>query len=333
MNEFQKARLKLTLWYLVIIAVLLAISSLAAIDAEKRAFARIEQALSDRIQRPKLTALLEQRLGEFEGRFIKRLIALDLVLFAIGALGSYFLSGKTLKPIQNMLVEQEEFAGDASHELRTPLTTINMEIEALKRTKKVPQPYLEAFQNVQDEVKRMTAIVEGLLTFVRGKMIKSLELTHLELTSLVNQTLKEMRRIALAKQITLDQSYAEKVFVRGDTDRLKQALIILIENAINYSPPVTTVLIQLSSDINRVYIRVQDEGYGITKKDLPHIFDRFYRGRYQGTTKGAGLGLSIARQIIESHGGQIQVVSEVGKGSVFTVFLPRHAETSGISRK
>src|SRR3989344_1093200 len=156
MDLFKTARFKLTFWYVAIVFVLLFTSSLAAINAETRAFNRIQEALSDRIQRPKLTALLETRLNEFESQFIRRLLFLDLFLFVIGAIGAYYLSGITLSPIEKMVRAQEQFARDASHQLRTPLTIIRMEIEALNRTQKqIPKVFSKVLSSITGEVSRM----------------------------------------------------------------------------------------------------------------------------------------------------------------------------------
>src|SRR5258708_11635307 len=168
MNAFYKARLKLTLWYIFISFCLLTIFTLAAIRAEQTAFDRIVQVISNPVTRPHLTALLDSRINNFERTFTTKLFLFDGLLLIFASIASYFLSGITLKPIQEMVRLQDDFAADASHELRTPLTTIGIEIEALKRTEtNIPPAYKQVFTSIQEEVLRMRGIVDGLLTLVR----------------------------------------------------------------------------------------------------------------------------------------------------------------------
>ncbi|OGM14250.1 hypothetical protein A3A76_05710 [Candidatus Woesebacteria bacterium RIFCSPLOWO2_01_FULL_39_23] len=320
---FERARIKLTFWYFVIITILLATSSIAAINAESRAFDRIEQALSDKVQRPKLTALLSERLDQFESNFTKRLLFLDGMLLIIGAFGSYFLSGLTLSPIQKMLKEQEEFAADASHELKTPLTTIAMEIESAERTnsKLTPENRL-LFQSIKEEVKRMKNIVNGLLVLVRQpSYTTSKEVTAFDLSELTDEVVSKMKKIALTKKLNLTSKFDTKIKVRANSDEIREVLVILIDNAIKYSRPKDNITISAKKVGKKAILQVSDTGVGIPKKDLPLIFHRFYRANGNDQEKGAGLGLAIAKKIVESYKGEISATSSQGTGSTFTIIL------------
>ena len=168
MENFEKARIQLTLLYIMLSFLLLGMSNFVAVNAERYAFNSIEQALADKKERPVLTAVLARNLNNFDANFIKILLTLDVFLVVLVSYASYILSGYTLTPIKNMLQMQEEFSADASHELRTPLTTINMSIEALRRSdKNLSQDSVETLDNIQQEVARMRKIVSGLLTLVR----------------------------------------------------------------------------------------------------------------------------------------------------------------------
>jgi len=324
LNPFQKARLKLTGWYILIILLLLATFSLLAIRAEQRAFDRIEQALADREKRPVLTSLLEKRLAEFEGNFQQRLITFDLILLVTASGAAYFLSGRTLRPIAEMIKKQEEFSADASHELRTPLTTISMEIEAIKRTeKKLPAKYQNFFDSIQEEISRMRNIVDGLLILVRSNSLNQQKNWQVfDFDKLIKETFEQMNLLAKGKKIDFKLLVKENLTVFGNQEQLKQVVIILIDNAVKYTPPAGKVTAELLRQGKTALFSVIDTGIGISEKDLPHIFERFYRGQGNTGEKGVGLGLSIAQKIVESHQGKISVESKLGHGSKFTVSLP-----------
>ena len=322
MDLFKTTRFKLTFWYVVIVFVLLFTSSLAAINAETRAFNRIQEALSDRIQRPKLTALLETRLNEFESQFVRRLIFLDLFLFVIGAIGAYYLSGITLRPIEEMISAQEQFARDASHQLRTPLTIIRMEIEALNRTQKqIPKVFSKVLSSITGEVSRMSEIVESLLTQVR-QPFKNPRPQTVSFTEIVKTSVSKMQAVAGQKQIKLSSSLTPNIQVNGETHKLEELVRILIDNALKYTSDRGEVAVKLIKLEGKANLTVTDTGIGISKTDLPHIFDRFYRATQTQHLPGTGLGLAIAKQIVEKHSGQITVASSLQKGSEFKVSFP-----------
>src|SRR3989344_1459171 len=324
MDLFKTARFKLTFWYVITVFVLLFTSSLAAINAETRAFNRIQEALSDRIQRPKLSARLETRLNEFESQFIRRLIFLDLFLFIASAVGAYYLSGITLGPIEEMVSAQEQFASDASHKLRTPLTIIRMEVEALRRTQKqIPKVFAQVLSSIGGEVNRMGEIVESLLTQVRSPIKNSSPQTQtISLTEIVKTSVSQMQKVARQKQIKLSLSATPNIQVNGETHKLEELVRILVDNAVKYTPDKGEVSVKLTKAEGKTSLTVADTGMGITKADLPHIFDRFYRSARTQDIAGTGLGLAIAKQIVAEHSGQITVASIPQTGTQFKVIFP-----------
>lgn len=327
MNTFQKARLKLTFWYILISTVLLMVFSIAAINAENKAFARLEEVLSDKQQRPKLSAFLEERIDKFESDFRKRLFMFDLILLIGVSFASYFLSGRTLKPIAEMIRKQEEFSADLSHELRTPLTTISMEIEAIKRIEKqIPKVIQEAFESILEETSRMKGIVDGLLTLVREESYKSkTNWTKFDLSRPVSEVFEQMKPLGQKKRLNLKIEQHKDLFVYGNPEEIKQVVLILLDNAIKYTPNHQMVKVRTVLEGKDVLLSVSDTGTGISEKDLPHIFERFYRGQVSNVAKGSGLGLSIAKKIIERHNGKIWVAGKIGDGSEFAVVLPYHS--------
>jgi len=325
MNTFKKARIKLTVWYILISVFLLTVFSLAAVTAEQRAFNRIEQVLSNKATRPRLTALLDERISQFDKDFKRRLLFFDLVLFVIASGAGYFLSGVTLKPIQEMVKKQEEFSADASHALRTPLSTIHLEIEALKRTKKnIPLSCKKVLDSINDEVLLMKGIVDGLLQLVRGGKLE--DKSHWKIFSLsmvAKDSLEQISPLAKNKYIKLTSNIEDAIRVFGSEGEVKEAIVILLDNAIKYTPEKGHVDLKAYKNNKSAILTVSDTGIGISEKDMPHIFERFYRGTNSQllSQKGTGLGLHIAQSIIKNHKGKISVKSIPEKGSVFTIEL------------
>lgn len=324
MNEFQKARIRLTLWYLALALLLLSATNVVAIDSERRAFDRIERALGDREERPRLTQLLETNLNQFEVNFQKRLFALDSLLVILAAVGSYFLSGRTLQPIEETIREQEAFAADASHELRTPLTTIGMEITALKKTsKRIPKEVEHALTTIASEVERMKGIVAGLLTLVRHTHgYSGAAKIKLNLALLAKDVYQQMLPVARKRGLDLSFRSGGLIEVLGVADDLKQVMLILVDNAFKYTAKRGRVELSVGTSGKQAIVAVSDTGVGMRERDLPHIFERFYRGSSGSERKGLGLGLSIAKRVVEQHNGTISVESTLGKGSRFMVRLP-----------
>jgi heavy metal sensor kinase len=218
-----------------------------------------------------------------------------------------------------------QFSADASHELKTPLTILKGEIEVGLRKRRRLEEYRKILNSNLEEVNHMTQIVQDLLFLSKADMGEVHLQTHrTNLTQLVSEICAQAKTIALSKGITIHTSNDSDVAVIGDRLRLRQLLLNLADNAIKYTSEGGEMMISLERDDGRVRLRVTDNGMGIAPEDQPHIFDRFFRvdkarSREAG---GSGLGLSICKWIVEAHGGEISVESELGKGSVFTVTLP-----------
>lgn len=320
-NHFQQARLKLTLWYMLISGLMLAFFTVAAIGVEINSFDKIQMVLSNPVERPNLTALLDKRLEGFESDFRTKLIFMDLLLLVAASIASYVLSGKTLLPIEEMMEEQQSFAAESSHELRTPLAIMAVELETLKKTeKRLSKNTIQAIDSSLEEIKRMGKIVEQLLVLVRPVSVT--KLVKLNLTELVEEMIGTIKSYwQKNKKLKIRFINKNVVFVRGDRDKIKQIMMILLDNAGKYTPDGGEVTVSIQKHGYISELRVIDSGIGIKKSDLPKIFQRFYRGKTT-STKGAGLGLAIAKKLVEGLNGRIKVESELSKGSEFLVELP-----------
>lgn len=241
----------------------------------------------------------------------------------VGILARAF--NQLLARLENLFQTQQRLLADVSHELRTPLTTIRGNVDLMRRMGEADE---ESLQIIQEEAERMTRLVGDLMLLARADAGSlPLERKKLELDAIFFEVYRQVSVVNKAFDVRMAE--IDQVYVIGDADRLKQLIWNLVGNALKYTPPGGTVTLALSKQEGWAILRVSDTGIGIPAQDLPYIFDRFYRvdrarTRQQG---GSGLGLSIARWIVQAHGGRIEASSEVGMGTTFTVWLPAVAET------
>ena len=229
----------------------------------------------------------------------------------------------TLSRLENLFTTQRRFLADVGHELRTPLTVIKGNVGLMRKIKDFDE---ESLVTIEDEVDRLTRMVGDLLLLAQaesGKIPLANELV--ELDTLLLEVLNQMQ-VLTRDRLKLSLGDIDQVLVCGDRDRLKQVAVNLIGNAINYTPRGGEIIVGLGKVNDKAQFTVTDNGPGIPPDDLPHIFERFYRGEKSRTRqkdgKGYGLGLSIAYWIIRNHGGRIEVNSAVGQGTTFCVWLP-----------
>lgn len=229
---------------------------------------------------------------------------------------------ETLSRLERLFNTERRFLADVSHELRTPLTVIKGEVGLMRLTGSLDE---ESLSNIEKEVDRLTRMVSDLLTLEQAETGQlPLVMAPMELDSVLLEVVQQMGTLAAGKvQLVLDE--IDQVQVSGDRDRLKQVLLNLVANAVQYTPAGGAVHVTLGRKNGQAVLSVSDSGPGIAEEDLPHIFERFYRAersRKRSSTSGFGLGLSIAHWIVTRHNGQIVVDSKPGQGSCFTVLLP-----------
>lgn len=331
---FYSARLKLTAWYLLIIMFISILFSIivyriAAVEVERslraqqfRIFRQEHPALGFfpqfHIEPPPLDL---QLLNEEKNRIKLILVFIDVAIFVLAGGAGYFLAGRTLKPIQEMVDEQNRFITDASHELRTPLTALRSEIEVNLRDKNLSLKDAKALLHSNlEEVGNLQVLSDSLLQLTQFHF----QFETLSLADIIDEAVKKVIPLAKAKQITIEPTRSSSQ-VKGDKQTLTQLFVIILDNAIKYSPEGKSIRITAEKTDHSILIHITDQGIGVDKKDIPHIFDRFYRAdtsRTKDTTPGYGLGLSIAKKIVEEHAGLISVKSSKAIGSTFTVQLP-----------
>jgi heavy metal sensor kinase len=231
-----------------------------------------------------------------------------------------------IERIDSAFNAQRQFIADASHELRTPLTIIYSELEFAKR-RVADGETIESLQNSLSEIDRLARMAESLLLLARLDSSTSLmTFSPVRLDELLPECVQLVNKIAEQKGIQIKVHVDEAVEIQGDSERLKSALLNLLDNAVKYSQTGGEVRVSLSiltSPYKQAQVTVADNGHGISPDDLPHIFERFYRASSnRGQGSGSGLGLAIAQRVISLHSGNIRVASELSEGTVFTVNLP-----------
>jgi len=230
-----------------------------------------------------------------------------------------------LKSVDSAVLQLRQFVTDASHELRTPLAVLHGETELLLSKPRSAEEYRQTLCVFDDEFKKLTRIVEGLFTL---SMADAGQLHLVREPLYINEVLEEACALAAsrarAKNISILRDLNQELACTGDEAFLHELFLILLDNAIKYSPSETRIRVTLGIRDGGIQSRFQDEGAGISPEHLPFIFDRFYRAAplNSGETQSGGLGLAIAEAIAIAHGGTIECESTVGEGSTFTVKLP-----------
>lgn len=332
-NQQQRSRIKLAGTYLAIIMTMSIIFSFVLYSVSSheldRSLRRIPQGRESRdLLSQAFDEIRRIRLEESRAELQKKLYLFNVVTLAFGSILSYILAREALRPIEETLTSQQRFTSDASHELRTPLTAMRSEIEVTLRDKKLTASEArETLKSNLEEITKLEALTSGLLQLARYEQSDS-SFVALSLDDIVKISLSRVEPLAKNKNITIESNGVQSIKTRGEPASLEQIVIILLDNAIKYSASKSRITISTTSGRNNVGIVVKDHGQGIKKSDLPHIFDRFYRSDSSRTkdsddNTGYGLGLAIAKQIAESHKGDIVISSTVGKGTTAKLTLPK----------
>ena len=226
-----------------------------------------------------------------------------------------------LASLQDAHRQQQRFVGDVSHELRTPLTTIRGNAELIAAGGNDPAEQRVAIAQIRRETERLARLVDELLVLARADTVEAFVPRPVQLDEVLMETFAELHGSAGPR---LRVSAIDAIKVNGERDRLKQLVLVLLDNALRYTPD-GTVAISIADDGSDAVLRVEDEGIGIPESELSHVFERFYRGdaARRIDASGSGLGLPIAHWIVERHGGQIRIQSRRPHGTLVTVRVPK----------
>lgn len=316
---FKKARLKLTAFYMFLVVIILTAFSLLL-------FRYASQHLHDNMEEDssQQAIVIERTITEL-GNII---VIVDGVIIAFAGLLSYWLAGRTLKPISIALTAQEQFSAHASHELRTPLAVVKTDLEVFLKNQ---NPTIETARDVAtrslEEINRMSGMVENLLILARSKKADiPIEFEEVSITKTINTVIKKLKSFAEVKQIKLIINKEAEVLVFGNERMLEQLFFNLIQNAISYTE-TGSITIHISFS-KAAIIQIIDTGIGISPTELERVFQPFYKVNVSRSalSHGTGLGLTIVKEIIDKHKGSIHIESNLTKGTTITVVLPLYKE-------
>ncbi|WZL72270.1 HAMP domain-containing sensor histidine kinase [Clostridiaceae bacterium 35-E11] len=229
--------------------------------------------------------------------------------------------------LQQQEMLRKRMTSDMAHEIRTPLTTLQTHVEALMDG--VWEPTVERFESCHEEILRLTKMVDNLQDLARLEQANlHLNKTNFNLSAVIQRVIETFQPQYKKKNMEILTNITPGIEVLMDKDKIKQIMFNLLSNAYKYSKQEGKVEVVLKFNEKEILFSVKDEGIGISKEDLSHIFERFYRGEASRSreTGGAGIGLTITKTLIEAHGGKITVESEIGKGSIFTIKIPKSME-------
>ena len=332
---FKSARIKITAWYLLAILVISFVFSIAiyrtvASDLTAR-YVNIENYIKSNVRDmekipPVLKNILQNDLRTAKQRVVIMLLLANGAIIIISAFVGYFLAGRTLRPIEEMVEEQNRFIADASHELRTPLSALKTSTEVALREKKISgaeaRKILE--ENLED-IGSLELLSERLLhlaQYQKGERVLAFE--KIDLAKTIQSSYKKILPLARKKNIKINIEVQDN-YIEADRVSIEEIILILLDNAVKYTPDGGKVLVSSQIEGRNAVIKVIDSGPGIGPRDIPRIFDRFYRvdhSRSKIKISGFGLGLPIVKRVVELHHGSVSVSSKIGSGSTFTVRLP-----------
>lgn len=327
---FHSAVLRLTGWYLLILMI---ISLLFSVTIYNVTTSEVRDRLNDlqsRIEQPgvlpnvnpdpRMYSAFKSNQYERANRNIwATLVYVNLFIFFGGGVLSYLLARRTLGHLEQAHEAQSRFVSDVSHELRTPLAAMRAELEVALRDKKLTKSDMqELLASNLEEVDKLSTLSQTLLQL--SKLDHSnLDMTTVDLTTMTSEVAQ--RYDINAARITV-QAPTTPLKVHGNTSLLEELIIILVDNALKYSPEKTPITIKLARSGKRVLFAITNKGSGIRSEDLPHIFDRFYRADTSRSQSGSGLGLSLAKEIVELQHGELSVSSAAGQDTTFRFYLP-----------
>lgn len=341
---FESATLKLTVWYLII---LMGVGLLFSVIIYQLATAEVSSQLELIRQRLQIEAetlqialpeynfaeLQELQMQQAKASLFTNLLYMNLFLLALGGIVSYLMARRTLEPIEQTHEAQSRFTSDASHELRTPLAAMKTELEVALRDKSLSKKEMrELLTSNLEEVDKLAKISQTLLLLSRLDH-GALPTGRVAIDDIARRLVENHNR---AKSRITYLPPDKPLYVNAHKVSIEELMTILVDNALKYSPPSSKVRVTLARRGKKARLEVTNAGKGIPPEDLPHIFDRFYRvdeSRSSSEKSGFGLGLSLAKKIVEMHGGDLSVSSEPDKKTTFSVSLPLYEAPSKRKRK
>ncbi len=326
LSLFESATLQLTAWYVLLLMALSLLFSMVLYGIGTNEFNYV-------LAPPRASEIIlftddnralgarEQRVRESSGRLLASLIVFNVSVLVGGTVLSYLLARRTLKPIEKAHEAQSLFASDAAHELRTPLAVMQTEIEVGLRDKKATTGGQRTIlESTLEEVSRLRTLTDRLLQLASQQEVS---VSEVDVESATVEAVTRVVSLAQYKKIEIDNQVGRGI-AKGNFDSIIEILVILLDNAVKYSPKKSKIVLRHTETSHSLDIQVRDEGPGIPTAEQAKIFERFYRAdssRSKENVAGYGLGLSLAKRLAEEMGGHLSVQSNGKKGSAFTLTL------------
>lgn len=275
----------------------------------------------------------QEQSAQFESSVNKRFIRLVVAPVAEDKSGEILFLFQDLTEVRNLQTMRKELVGNISHELRTPIAGIKVMVETLRDgamdDKEAARDFLARIESAVDQLTQTVSELTELTHMETGRA--GLTVTSINLNSLIADVVKQLEPLAERQKVSISSRLASGLpEIRGDRDRIKQTIVNLVHNAIKFNKSDGQVLLSTRSEANTVIVDISDTGIGISKEDLPHVFERFYKADKARSRGGSGLGLAIAKHTVLAHGGKIWAASEQNKGSTFSFSLPAYQDLTKI---
>ena len=328
---FYKARLRLTILYSIIFLVLFWTLSAGVYewmnghfgDRQRRDFDKYTHQEQNSPSRESPSDIVMDDLRD-------TLIILDILLLILIPTITWFLTGRTLAPVQEIHEREKRFFTDASHDLRTPLTILKGEIDLSLKKDQTARAYKTTLQSSKEEVASLIDLVENMLFFAGEDRKQTIQKELLDLTDLIAERVSRFQNIARQKRQNLSFTLPkESITIRGNKQLLQRLVSSLLDNAVKYTPKKGKIAISLTKEKQIAVVIIKDTGIGIKDDQQEKVFNRFYRADSARSQKGYGLGLAISKQIVEYHEGKIYLDSKVNKGTTITISFPIATRTQG----
>jgi len=318
-DDFFIARLRLTFYYFITAVVILGGSSILLYNM---ILSNLSQSIwEESILDPQVSQAIIDRAQDI---LLNRFLTIDgIIVFFIIILG-FLLTHKTLEPIESNMQKQKRFIADASHELRTPTAVVISGLEVALSNKKLDFSLAKkTLENTLDEMREFSKLSNDLLDMAKYDTSIKIEYKPVNINELIKSIIKKSENLASSKEIVFEIKIMESpVVIIGNRVELSRLFYNILDNAIKYTPKKGKISISDKIDSSKYILAIGDSGIGIPKDILDKIFGPFFRGDVSRNTEGAGLGLTLAKKIIENHQGNISIKSQVNNGTNVIISLP-----------
>lgn len=316
-DEFLAARVGLTFYYLITAVIILGGSSIITYNV---ILSNFTESVMERGFDPEITQAI---IADAQNILMNRFLTIDSIILLFTIVIAFLLTSKTLKPIKTNMHKQKRFIADASHELRTPITIIISGLEVALSNKKLDLAGAKkTLESSLDEMREFSKLSNNLLDISRYDTPTKIEYKPIAVDELIKSIVEKNKKLAEEKEIKIETKIDSPAVINGNKIELSRVFYNILDNAIKYTPPGGMIYLLDKVVSNKYLVTISDNGIGIPENIMDKIFDPFFQGDISRSSTGAGLGLTLAKKIIENHQGTISIKSQVNKGTDVIISLP-----------